>query len=99
MAAFLSAVPWPTSIHHVQQAGLPTEPEAIAVYVLLLISGWAVWQGNRGSAPTPDDETKRSSKQDDGREPTSKGTKPRGSGRRARNKAKRRRQGRIDWIQ
>jgi hypothetical protein len=101
MIAFLSAIPWPTSIQHVQQASIPTEPEAIAVYVLLLIGGWAVWQGNRGPAPaTGDDEAPSSGDAEDGASTsTSQRPKPRRSERRGKNKAKRRRQGRIDWIQ
>lgn len=89
---------WPSSIEQVQRAGVPTEPQAILVYALLLVAVWAVWLGNRSSGEPADrgvDTPSEAGDQNADAAPKASRTTPR----KRKNKAKRRRQGHIDWIQ
>ena len=94
----------------VQTAAIPTEPQALAIYILLAWSFFAVWVGNRnsdsgeGEAPETDegDDDPRSAEGDDGSaQPAERNRRAerRRTGGRKLSRAQRRKRGHIDWIQ
>lgn len=89
------AVLQPPSIGQLQLASIPTEPQAIFVYVLLVLALWAIWRGNRGPEPSEDhrsDASTQEPKKTDSPTPSDRG-------KRGARKKSRRRQGHISWIQ
>jgi hypothetical protein len=49
MELHILAASRPSPAYHVVQAGIPTEPQALFVYVLVAIALVWVWLGSRGS--------------------------------------------------
>jgi hypothetical protein len=89
------AVLQPWNIGQLQLASIPTEPQAIFVYILLVLAAWAIWRGNRKPAPSPGAES--DSAPGDTKKTDSTRPSDRSSGRKS--KKSRRRQGHINWIQ
>ena len=110
MFYIITAAVCPAATHAAVRAALiPTEPQAIAVYVLLAWSFFAVWAGNRSSSDADVDDTEadgteedRSSENEDGADEANDArgvVRRRRKRRKSLSRAQRRKRGHVNWIQ